>query len=95
MRPAVVWFGEGLPEETWQQAQQLCTRLDCLLVIGTSATVYPAAGLISLAIEHRSRIVVIDPNPGAAGELADIFLQGKASEVVPALLQGLRLSSQD
>lgn len=93
LRPAVVWFGEGLPQDTWQLAQQLCMHLDCLLVIGTSASVYPAAGLIALAMQHGSRIIVVDPNPGAAGDLAEIFLQGNAAEVLPTLLQGLELSS--
>ena len=94
LRPAVVWFGEGLPQDIWQRAQQLCMRLDCLLVVGTSATVYPAAGLIALARQHGSRVIVIDPNPGAAGDLAEVFLRGTAAEVVPALLQGLDLESE-
>ena len=93
MRPAVVWFGEGLPEETWLQAQQLCVDVDCLLVVGTSATVYPAAGLIALAKQSGSRIVVVDPNSGESGTMADVFLQGTAAEVLPELLQGLNLTS--
>lgn len=93
MRPAVVWFGETLPEDVWLRAQSLCTALDCLLVVGTSATVYPAAGLIELARHHGSRIVVVDPNPGAAGDLADVYLGGAAGELLPALLGGLDLAS--
>jgi len=49
MRPDVVWFGETLPDTAWQQAESLASHRDCLLVIGTSASVYPAAGLIHLA----------------------------------------------
>jgi NAD-dependent deacetylase len=94
MRPAVVWFGENLPEEVWMQAQRLCTSLDCLLVIGTSATVYPAAGLVTLARQHGCRVIVIDPSPGAAGEVADIYLEGRAGEVLPKLLDGFDLASQ-
>lgn len=93
LRPAVVWFGESLPEKVWREAQQLCLNLDCLLVIGTSATVYPAAGLIELARGRRSRVIVIDPNPGAAGKLADIYLRGNAAAVLPALLDGFDLAS--
>jgi len=89
MRPAVVWFGEGLPESTWLRAQELCTALDCLLVIGTSATVYPAAGLIALARQYRSRVIVVDPNPGAASGAADVYLSGPAAELLPPLLKGL------
>ena len=93
MRPAVVWFGENLPQQTWLQAQQLCMALDCLLVIGTSATVYPAAGLVALAKQHGSRVIVIDPNPGSAGEIADLCLARKAGEVLPLLLDGFDLTS--
>jgi len=74
MPPAVVWFGENLPQATWMQAQRLCTKLDCLLVIGTSASVYPAAGLVELARASGSRIIVVDPNPGVASDAADIYL---------------------
>jgi NAD-dependent deacetylase len=66
LRPAVVWFGEALPPVVWQEAQQLCTALDCLVVVGTSATVYPAAGLIEQAaarIEQAAapRMIVRSP----------------------------------
>ncbi len=93
LRPAVVWFGESLPMDVWHRAQRLCENVDCLLVIGTSATVYPAAGLIALARECGSRIVVVDPNPSAASDVADAFVRGAAAEVVPALLDGLELVS--
>ena len=93
LRPAVVWFGEALPASTWRKAEALCRQLDCLLVVGTSATVYPAASLIELARAHGSRVIVVDPNPGAAGDLADVFLAGAAGQVLPALLEGFDLES--
>lgn len=94
MRPAVVWFGENLPQQTWMQAQRLCAELDCLLVIGTSATVYPAAGLVELAARNGSRIIVVDPNPGAAGDRADVCVARPAGEVLAKLLDGFDLCSQ-
>jgi NAD-dependent deacetylase len=93
MRPAVIWFGENLPQATWMQAQQLCTRLDCLLVIGTSATVYPAAGLVALARASGSRIIVVDPNPDVASTAADVHLAAAAGTVLPRLLDGFDLTS--
>ena len=95
MRPAVVWFGEGLPESTWLRAQELCTTLDCLLVIGTSATVYPAAGLITLARQYHSRVIVVDPNPGVASGAADVYLNGPAAELLPPLLDDLDPDARD
>jgi len=93
LRPAVVWFGENLPQATWMQAHQLCTTLDCLLVIGTSATVYPAAGLVELARANGGRIIVVDPNPGVASDAADIYLAGPAGDLLPLLLDGFDLTS--
>ncbi len=55
LRPAVVWFGEALPPEAWDLAEQAIRDADVLLVVGTSAVVYPAAGLATLA-----------PSPGAS-----------------------------
>ena len=93
LRPAVVWFGESLPENTWRAAERLCAGIDCLLVIGTSATVYPAAGLIDIARRRGSRIIVVDPNSGAASDVADVHVAGPAAQLLPALLDGFDLSS--
>ena len=95
LRPAVVWFGENLLQDTWQRAERLCRNLDCLLVIGTTATVYPAAGLIDLVRGHGGRIVVVDPNASAASGVADIYLAGSAAEILPMLLDGLELDSAE
>lgn len=93
LRPAVVWFGEPLPQDTWMQAERLCAQLDCLLVIGTSATVYPAAGLIGLVRDNGGRIVVVDPNSNASSSTSDLHLAGPAAKLLPRLLEGLGLAS--
>ena len=95
LRPAVVWFGESLPQQTWLRAQTLCSALDCLLVIGTSATVYPAAGLVELARQNGSRIIVVDPAVEGASALSNIHLAQPVGEILPVLLDGLELSSQE
>ena len=87
MRPAVVWFGEALPSSAWLDAEQACRDCDVLLVIGTSAVVYPAAGLIGLAKSAGAKIVIVNTQASDASSLADVELLGNASEVVPALLE--------
>jgi NAD-dependent deacetylase len=86
MRPSVVWFGEGLPPTAWGRATEVCRRADCLLVIGTSATVYPAAGLIEIVQRNGGRIVVVNTNPSEASEMATIELIGMAGEIIPQLI---------
>jgi NAD-dependent deacetylase len=94
LRPAVVWFGESLPQRTWLEAATLCTRIDCLLVIGTSASVYPAAGLIELAKRHDSKVIIINTQSSDASDLADLELIGPSGKILPELLDGLQIASQ-
>lgn len=86
MRPAVVWFGESLPPREWERAADACTQCDALLVIGTSASVYPAAGLIDVARQHGATIIIINKDTSDASHLADIELLGHAGNIVPRLL---------
>ncbi len=87
MRPAVVWFGEPLPTDAWEAAQRACASCDALLVVGTSAVVYPAAGLIAHARAAGARIIVVNTQPSEASHLADAELIGPAGEIVPKLFQ--------
>jgi NAD-dependent deacetylase len=86
LRPSVVWFGEMLPTDAWMLAEEACTSSDLLLVIGTSAEVYPAAGLIDLAHSAGAIVIIINTEPSAASHLADLELIGKAGDIVPQLL---------
>ena len=86
LRPAVVWFGEGLDSETWSRAEAACTECDVLLVAGTAAAVYPAAGLIDLARRQGTGIIVINTNRSDASDLADVELIGSVVDILPQLL---------
>lgn len=90
LRPAVVWFGEMLPQDAWWQAESAAWDCDCFLVVGTSALVYPAAGLIDLARSGNSRIVEVNPDRTPASPRVDLRLRGPAGKVLPALVQRLR-----
>ena len=86
MRPAVVWFGESLPPAVWVAAESHCYTTDCLLVVGTSATVYPAAGLIQLAKSMGAKVIVVNKDHNEASSMADIEIMGSAAELLPQLL---------
>lgn len=58
MRPHIVWFGEAVP--AMEQAEEIFSQSDIVLVIGTSLQVYPAAGLVYAAPPH-AKIYLIDP----------------------------------
>lgn len=87
LRPDVVWFGETLPEAVWNEAFAAIERCEAILVVGTSAVVYPAAGLVELARQNAARVVEVNVEPTPASELADVCLVGKAGEILPALAE--------
>jgi NAD-dependent deacetylase len=86
MRPGVVWFGEMLPLDAWSDAEAACAACDVLLVIGTSAAVHPAAGLIGLAKAAGASIIIVNTEPSEASYLADVELLGPAGKILPGLL---------
>jgi NAD-dependent deacetylase len=61
LRPGVVWFGEDLPAGALEQSGDEVRRAEVVIVAGTSAQVYPAAGLIPLAIRNGALVVEINP----------------------------------
>lgn len=92
LRPDVVWFNEMLPEDIWTESCEQVGRCDCFLVVGTSAVVYPAAGLIGLA--HRAGAAVIEVNlePTEARVHGTIGLYGPSGVILPQLVQQLGIS---
>jgi NAD-dependent deacetylase len=89
LRPDVVWFEEMLPERAVAAAEDAVRRCDVLLVVGTSAEVYPAAALPAHAQRSGATVVEINPNATALSSAADHALRGAAGVVLPALLAAL------
>ncbi|WP_099347205.1 NAD-dependent deacylase [Acetobacter aceti] len=90
LRPNVVWFGEmPLHMERIMQAIGLC---DIFVAIGTSATVYPAAGFAEQAADH-AHTVELNLVPTGNAELFDEVSYGPATQVVPRFVRD-RLAAQ-
>jgi len=85
-RPGVVWFGESLPTEIWSSAERATLHCDVFLVIGTSAAVYPAAGLIPLAKSSGARIIEVNTETTEISSNVDCTLIGPAGELLPQLI---------
>ncbi len=85
LRPAVVWFGEALPADVLEASMAACERCEVLLVVGTSAVVYPAAGLVEVASWAGATVIEVNPQPSALASLAQVALRGPAGELLPRL----------
>jgi NAD-dependent deacetylase len=84
-RPGVVWFGEPLGE-VWAEAEHAAREAEVLLVIGTSAVVYPAASLAPIAKSTGARVVEINPEETPLSSHVDVSLRGAAGEILPRLI---------
>lgn len=88
-RPAVVWFGEALPDDVWGRAESAARGCAVFLVVGTSAVVYPAAGLAATARGAGAAVIEINLEPTPVSGAVDVGLYGKAGELLPAVLAAL------
>jgi NAD-dependent deacetylase len=85
MRPAVTWFGEGLPAGALETAARAAERADLCILIGTSGLVYPASDLPQLARRQGARLIEINPEDTALSNLCHVHLRLGAEEALTDL----------
>ena len=86
MRPDVVLFGEMVPERVLISAAERAAGSDLCFVVGTSAIVYPAAGLPFVAARAGAFLVEVNPEPTPLSEICEVMLRGAAGEILPLLV---------
>ena len=63
LKPAITFFGESLPADALKQAVTESQRADLMLVLGTSLTVYPAAGMPEHVLRSGGEIIIVNNMP--------------------------------
>lgn len=98
-----VMFGEPIADDTMQSARAQFERADCIIAIGTSATVRPASGLLWIA-KHRSKgennsrkhhqpdanLIEVNPNPTKLTKICDVVIRATAKDALPEILKATR-----
>jgi NAD-dependent deacetylase len=84
VRPAVTWFGEIIDAEVLRRCA-LAVDCDLFLSAGTSAVVYPAAGLLHEAHRRGAFTVEINPNATDASDLVDLAIALPAEEALAGM----------
>jgi len=91
LKPDIIFFGEAIPNEALRDSYELASSCGGLLVIGTSAQVTPANTIPGVAKQAGAGIIEINLEPTDLTTLVtDIFLLGKAGEIVPKLVDAVR-----
>ena len=85
-----VMFGEPIPRSVLARCFAETEKCDCIIVAGTSATVYPAASFPETVKAYGGILIEANPNDTPLTPLADVALQSSTAESLPALVERVR-----
>ena len=90
-KPAGVFFGEPIPPQALYRSQEEAQSCDLILVIGTSAIVYPAADIPRVAKEAGAQVIEINPErTDLTDRLTDFIIQEKAGIAIPQIIAAIK-----
>ncbi len=91
LKPTVVFFGEAIPFDAMTQSQALAEAADVVVVVGTSAVVYPCAAIPLVARQNGATIIVFDLEETALTLTdKDILVKGSAGTTLPAVIEQIQ-----
>ena len=86
LKSATISFGQQLVPGVIERAMRAADEADLLLAIGSTLQVYPVAGMVPRAKAAGARIIVINAEPTNFDEVADVVIQERIGDVLPALV---------
>ena len=89
IKTATVSFGQAMPAEAMQRAEELTASCDLFLAIGSSLVVWPAAGFPLMAKRNGAALVIINREPTEFDEIADLVVRDDIGDVLGALHRAL------
>lgn len=89
LKPATISFGQSLVPEDLLRAESAAAACDLLLAVGSTLGVFPAAGLVPVAVQHGAVVVILNGGPTEMDSLADVVVYGRIGECLPKMVEGL------
>jgi NAD-dependent deacetylase len=91
LKPDFVFFGEAIPFTALSGSKAAAGRTDCMLIIGTTGEVYPAAALPGIAAGNGAHIIEINPSPSNyTDSVAEVYIPLPAGEALPKIWELVR-----
>jgi NAD-dependent deacetylase len=91
LKPDVVFFGEAIPEQALTRSFHLASSAEVVMVVGTSALVSPANTIPSMAKSRGAKLIEMNmERTHLTDTVTDIFIEGRAGETIPALVEELK-----
>ncbi|RLC93128.1 MAG: NAD-dependent protein deacylase [Chloroflexi bacterium] len=85
-----VYFGEPIPADVLQKCQEEVSRCDCMLLVGTSGFVFPAAGFPRMVKRNGGCVIEVGPYETDLTHSCDVVLRGRGAEVMPRLVEEVK-----
>lgn len=87
LRPDIVFFGEGIPQDAYLSSVEAARKCDLMLVVGTSASVAPASELPRIAKSAGARILEINPEKSElSGWITDMHIAEPAGKALSNIM---------
>jgi NAD-dependent deacetylase len=86
LKSDTVSFGEPIPSDVLRQCAQHSSRSDLVIVAGTSATVYPAAGFAIDVKQRGGKLIEVNLYESEITGICDYSLRGTSAETLPKLV---------
>ena len=83
LRPDVVWFGESLPQEIWQNAMVFASQCDIMVIAGTSLAVSPANTLPIYAKQNDALLIEVNPQTTEMSSEMDLTIRNTSAIALP------------
>jgi NAD-dependent deacetylase len=89
LKSDTVSFGEPIPSDVLRQCAEHSARSDLVIVAGTSATVYPAAGFAIDVKQRGGKLIEVNPYESEITSICDFSLRGTSAETLPKLVEAI------
>ncbi len=90
LKPDFIFFGEDIPRQAYLDSVDAARKSDLLLIVGTSGEVMPASQIPLLAKQNGAKIIEVNiQHSHYTTKITDLFLEGKASEVLKKIADAL------
>lgn len=87
LKSDTISFGQPLVPRVVDRAMRAATEADCLLAVGTTLQVYPIAAAVPSAKRAGASVIIVNAQPTAFDDVADVTLAASISDVLPALCE--------
>ena len=93
LRPDVVWFGESLPQDVWEQAMVLASQCNLMIIAGTSLVVSPANTLPIYAKQNNATLIEVNPERTEMSSEMDLAIRNSSAIALPEFVSVFKQNS--